>query len=90
MGSHVSGFTRIIDIGYMLGISLDTNPMAPNVLSVLAANKENNTHYNNVHIRINTTLTMVAAVQIGGKYGRGPNKRIKITDVTGSKLYCPI
>jgi len=40
MGSHVSGFTRIIDIGYMLGISLDTKPMAPNVLSVLAGDKK--------------------------------------------------
>lgn len=36
IGSHVSGLTLIIDIGYMLGISLDTKPIAPNVLSVFA------------------------------------------------------
>lgn len=36
MGSHVSGSTRIIEIGYILGISRETKPMAPNVLSILA------------------------------------------------------
>lgn len=39
IGSHVSGLTRIIDIGYILGINLETNPMAPKVLSVLAVGK---------------------------------------------------
>lgn len=36
IGSQVSGSTRMIDIGYMLGMILETNPMAPKVLSVLA------------------------------------------------------
>lgn len=36
-GSPVTSSIRIMDIGYIDGINRDTNPIAPNVLSMLAA-----------------------------------------------------
>jgi hypothetical protein len=42
-GSPVSASTRTIDIGYTVGMILETKPIAPTLLSVFTKRKELNT-----------------------------------------------